>query len=239
MRPRDQIIGAKKLLLKSLKPSHIISFLSQINFLWTGQFKRRIQKHIISPTVTVEPKFNSTDTLRLLLYYIRELHDTLQIPHVAVIVSSQKELKIIEDFMELSLNLDNSFVAIAIRSKPKSAFDFIWNGLNTEKQSIVKRNNDGDNIPSFTSKMAQILMPDIKLFPSNFKLSNTLGSNHIMTHKYMPSHNSLRARVITWLIDTEDGMWQTLLQGFDGIISNNPLWLLRLLRKRYRNFCFE
>lgn len=172
----------------------------------------------LQPFITCEPKFTDPKLWEELIMILQS-SQYLPASHLAIIVSSPDQKTLVESIMDSYPHAPKIAIAIAYRSIPKTPNDFIWK--DTEMALFRSQPMDLD------SPYQYLHMPDVKLMTTTFK--NPIGRSF---HKPL-------IRIVPWLVDTPEGLLESLNHSVDGIISNNPIDLLHFLEDKYKRECVD
>ena len=176
---------------------------------------------VVSPFVTLEPKFEETKLWLRLLEQLSRGVGNLSPANTALVVNEPSQLRLIEEFFRDRPDASAISVAIAYRSLPKTSADYSWS-QDIEGAEAAAR---CCGLKQHSRRLRQVYMPDVKLvaeLPSRFRFRRKSGSNSLL---------------VPWLVDTEEDLMLALRQRVSGVVSNAAPALLASLRSRFDELC--
>jgi len=205
---------------------------------------------IMSPFVTLEPKFPDPDLWKQLIKKLALGIGKLPPSHTAVVVNEPSQLRLLEDFYT-SDSVGNTIrlgdrvgAAIAYRSLPKTPSDF---SFTKDLQPMESKDSNSALAPGLCCAMREhskalrhVYMPDVQLVKTipYFRFRPHPTTSRGSSRGERRSGASAKSSVmVPWLVDTEAGVLEALDQHVSGVVSNEAPALLALLRARFEEQC--
>jgi len=194
-------------------PQSVSAFLDQVHQFHTES--NELERG--PPHITMEMKFHNPQHQ---LGIIRELHQHPMASRIALVLTNPAAVE------TLLQNTSCLGAALAYRNRPSNESDFVW------PASVA----ESDYLASPVSLLGPCI-PQTQMGKATTRLEVHMPDIRLITTTTEKIHCRRPCLVVPWVVDSEDVLIKALDNGVDGVISNEPLKMLRFLDSLYRIKC--